>query len=47
MVGHYHANWRLKPCRRLIVQGLLWTLKLPVPKEGLPVRVSEEDLKLP
>lgn len=23
---HYHHNWQLEPCRRLIVQGILWTL---------------------
>jgi hypothetical protein len=44
---HYHANWRLEPCRRLIAQAVLWTLQLPVPDGGLSVEVSEEDLKLP
>ena len=44
---HYHKNWRLEPCRRLIAQGLLWTLKMPVPEQGLPVKVDEADLKLP
>jgi hypothetical protein len=32
--------------RRLVTQGVLWTLKLPVPKDGLPVEVGEDDLKL-
>jgi trehalose utilization protein len=44
---HYHDNWRLEPCRRLIAQGLLWTLKRPIPENGLTVDVGEEDLKLP
>jgi type 1 glutamine amidotransferase len=43
---HYHRNWGIPACRRLIAQGLLWTLKMPVPKEGLAVEISEEDLKL-
>ena len=43
---HYHRNWGILACRRLIAQGLLWTLKMPIPKEGLAVEVSEKDLKL-
>lgn len=43
---HYHRNWGQPACRRLIAQGLLWTLNLPIPEEGLPVEVTEEDLKL-
>jgi type 1 glutamine amidotransferase len=44
---HFHANWGRVECRRLIAQAVLWTLKLPVPEGGLPVKVSAEDLKLP
>ena len=43
---HYHSNWELPVCRRLIAQGLLWTLKLPVPQDGLAVDVPAEVLKL-
>ena len=43
---HFHSNWRLPQYRRLVTQGVLWTLKLPIPADGLPVEVSEEDLKL-
>src|SRR5437764_1062788 len=43
---HYHDNWRLIEYRRLIAQSVLWTLKLPIPKEGLPVRVEDKDLQL-
>ncbi len=38
---HYHDNWRREDCRRLIVQGLLWTLKMPIAREGVPVDVAE------
>jgi type 1 glutamine amidotransferase len=44
---HSHQNWGRAECRRLIAQGVLWTLKLPVPQQGLPVAVDEKDLALP
>jgi len=31
----------------MVTQGIVWTLKLPVPPEGLNVDVTEADLKLP
>lgn len=43
---HFHDNWRLPAYRRLVAQGVLWTLKLPIPDEGVAVEVTEEDLKL-
>jgi type 1 glutamine amidotransferase len=43
---HFHANWRLPEYRRLVSQGVLWTLKLPIPRAGLAVEVAEADLKL-
>jgi type 1 glutamine amidotransferase len=43
---HFHDNWRLVPYRRLLAQGILWTLKLPVPADGLPVDVPEAELVL-
>jgi type 1 glutamine amidotransferase len=45
--GHFHHNWSRIEYRRLMSQAVLWTLKLPVPKDGLPVKVSKEDLALP
>jgi hypothetical protein len=45
--GHYHANWRLEEYRRLMTQGILWSLKISVPKEGLPLKYSERDLNSP
>ena len=44
---HFHDNWRLVEYRRLVAQGVLWTMKLPVTKQGLPVEVTADDLKLP
>jgi hypothetical protein len=43
---HFHDNWRLTEYRRMVAQGVLWTLKKPLPKEGLPVELTEDDLKL-
>jgi type 1 glutamine amidotransferase len=43
---HFHDNWRLTEYRRLVAQATLWTLRLPIPKEGLPVAVTDNDLKL-
>jgi type 1 glutamine amidotransferase len=42
-----HKNWEREDYRRLAAQAVLWTLKLPVPEQGLPVRVSPETLKIP
>jgi hypothetical protein len=43
---HYHDNWRLTEYRRMVTQGVLWSIKKPIPKEGLKVEVAEDDLKL-
>jgi type 1 glutamine amidotransferase len=43
---HFHDNWKHPEYRRLVAQGVLWTLKLPIPKVGLAVDVPEEDLKI-
>ena len=43
---HYHKNWAELNCRRLVAQGVLWSLKLPAPAAGLPCEVTEEDLRI-
>jgi type 1 glutamine amidotransferase len=43
---HFHANWDREEYRRLVAQGVVWTLGLPIPEKGLAVKVTEEDLKL-
>lgn len=42
-----HRNWANPNYRRLAAQAVLWTLKMPVPEKGLPVEITDEDLKLP
>lgn len=44
---HFHANWQLPEYRRLVAQGVLWTMKVPVPAAGAPVNISPADLELP
>jgi type 1 glutamine amidotransferase len=44
---HYHENWKLPQYRRLVLQGVLWTLKHDIPEEGVPVEIRQEDLALP
>jgi type 1 glutamine amidotransferase len=38
---HFHDNWRLVAYRRLVVQGALWTMKLPIPESGVDVNERE------
>ncbi|MBI3864029.1 MAG: ThuA domain-containing protein [Planctomycetia bacterium] len=44
---HFHKNWEQPSYRRMVAQGILWTLKLPVPEAGLDVAIPAEDLRLP
>ncbi len=41
---HYHDNWKLTEYRRLVLQGVLWSVGQPIPTEGLAVEVTEADL---
>jgi type 1 glutamine amidotransferase len=34
---HFHENWQMPEYRRLVTQGVLWTLDLPIPKDGIAV----------
>lgn len=43
---HFHKNWELPEYRRFITQGILWTLKMPVPEGGVSVDIDPDDLKL-
>jgi type 1 glutamine amidotransferase len=44
---HYHDNWKRPEYRRLVAQGVLWSLGLPVPEKGLDVTIDEKVLQLP
>ncbi len=44
---HFHENWRRLEYRRLVAQGILWTLHEPIPAAGLTLDVSDAELTLP
>ena len=43
---HFHENWRHESYRRLVAQGVLWSLKMEFPAKGLDVDIDENLLKL-
>lgn len=43
---HFHDNWAREEYRRMVAQGVLWTLDVPIPERGVDVPVKEEDLKV-
>jgi hypothetical protein len=43
---HFHANWQLPVYRRLVTQSVLWSLKLPIPAEGVKTDINEDVLKI-
>lgn len=42
---HLHGSWGLEGMRRFVVNGILWSAGLEVPKEGAPVALDPADLK--
>lgn len=44
---HFHENWKREEYRRLVAQGVVWSLGLPVPEGGLSVGLKESDYALP
>ena len=42
--GHRHANWGNDNFRKLVLNALLWTAKAEVPPDGVPSRVTPEEL---
>ncbi|MDB5313740.1 MAG: hypothetical protein JWO38_7942 [Gemmataceae bacterium] len=43
---HFHENWKREEYRRLVAQAVLWTIKLPVPENGLAVSLPESAYRL-
>lgn len=43
---HYHSNWQRADYRRMVVQGVLWSLKQDIPNEGVNVDVDSKKLEL-
>lgn len=46
-LGHFYRNFQIEAFRRTIVNAILWTAHVEVPKDGAPVDLSEEELALP
>jgi hypothetical protein len=42
--AHGHKNWGLKGLRTLVVNGILWSAKAEVPKNGAPAELDPADL---
>lgn len=42
--GHLHKNWGDASIRRLVVNGILWTANVEVPKDGAKVELDPADL---
>jgi type 1 glutamine amidotransferase len=43
--AHYHKNWGDPNFRKLLLNAILWSAKVPVPENGVECSVSDEDLK--
>lgn len=43
---HFHRNWELPAYRRMVAQGVLWSLDLPIPADGLDVHVPADVLNV-
>jgi hypothetical protein len=43
--GHFHKNWGDENFRRLVVNAILWSAQLEVPKDGAPVDLDPAELK--
>ena len=44
--GHYHKNWGNEGYRNVVLNALVWLVKLEVPAEGVPSVVTDDDLKV-
>lgn len=42
--GHFHKNLGDENVRKVLLNGLLWVAKVPVPKSGVSVSVTPEEL---
>ena len=42
--AHNHKTWALPGLRRLVVNGILWSAKVEIPKTGAPVELDPADL---
>jgi type 1 glutamine amidotransferase len=43
--GHYHKNWGDPNFRKIVLNAILWSAKIPVPANGVECSVSPDELK--
>jgi len=43
--AHYHRNWGIPDFRRMVVNAILWSAKLDVPRAGAKCDLTAEDLE--
>lgn len=43
--GHRHANWADDNYRKVVLNAIAWSAKMPIPEDGIPSKVSDEDMK--
>ena len=43
--GHFHRNWGNADFRKLVVNAILWTAKMPIPSDGISTSVTPEELQ--
>ena len=43
--GHFHTNWGVEEQRKLVLNGILWTAKVEIPRDGARCAITAEDLK--
>ena len=36
--GHFHRNWAIEDCRKMILNAIWWTAKIEIPPDGVPCR---------
>jgi type 1 glutamine amidotransferase len=43
--GHFHSNWAIPDFRRMVVNAILWSAKVDIPRAGARCDVTSEELK--
>ena len=46
-LGHFHHNFARDDFRRLIVNSILWSAHVEIPKDGAIVVVEPDEVQLP
>jgi hypothetical protein len=46
-LGRPYKNFEIESFRRMVVNAILWSANVEVPRNGAPVNLAEKDLALP